>query len=170
MQRGDLPWGLWLALGWCRPHHRSFVFESNAGKNSSRLPLQGEVLELCWNSCPCWLWPALRCLLSCLMGLCKCFRFLPGAFWYPVKDTWWMRNQALKLVIVVWSTECIDSSRLLGTTCGCWQFFVTIFCHFPVLPVCDFDVLFVLRTTTILHLVVPYFPFSLGKPIIFYFQ
>lgn len=63
---------------------------------------------------PCWLWTTLGCILSCLRSSCKCLRLLPGLFWHHVKDTSWVRDQALKLQIAAWSTKRIDSSHLLG--------------------------------------------------------
>lgn len=74
-----------------------------------------------WVPAPRWLWMVLGFMFSCLRSSCKCLRFLP--FWHPVKDTRWMRDQALNLQIAAWSTECIDSSFLLWLM----AIFVTIF-------------------------------------------
>lgn len=114
---------------------------------------------------PSWLWSALGCMLSCLISLCKCLRFLPVPFWYPVKDAWWMRDQALKLQILAWSTESIDSSQLLGRAVAAGNFCHYDFCHSPVLPFWDLDVLFLLHTTpTILPLLYCYLlPSFAGK-------
>lgn len=93
---------------------RSFDFESSAGRNNSRLPLQGEVLQLWWSSCPLM-------ALNCVVNSCRCLRFLPGPFWYPVKDTWRMRDQALKLQSSV-KHWVYRQQLFVRESCGCWKF------------------------------------------------
>lgn len=95
-------------------------------------------------SCSCSGIPAPRCL-SCLTRSCKCLRFLPGPFWYLVMDPWCMRDQALKLQTVVWSTKC---NWLLGGTVAAGNF-----CHYFLITLqcCPFETLthfFLLCTTT----------------------
>lgn len=113
MQWTDPPWGLWLILRWYRLHP-VLSLKAMLAKTTVDSPCEGRCCSGGGVPAPCWLWTVLGWMLSCLMGVYRCLKFLPGHFWYPVKDTWWMRDQALKLQIVAWSTEHIDSSCLLG--------------------------------------------------------
>lgn len=124
MQPTDLPWGLWLILCWYRLHQKKFCLWKLA-KITVGSHCRGRYCSCGGVPAPCWLWTALGCMLSRLLSLSKCLRFLPCPLWYPVKDTWWMRDQALKLQIVAWSTECINSSRLLERAVAAGNF-----CHF----------------------------------------
>lgn len=97
--------------------------------------------------CSCSRIPAPWCL-SCLTRSCKCLKFLPGPFWYLVIDPWCMRDQALKLQTVVWSTKCTARLQSFVTkNCVCWQFLSLFSYHSPVFPVWDFDILFLLCKT-----------------------
>ena len=170
-QQTDLPWGVWLILCWyCLPSKEVLSLKAVLAKITEVSHCKGRHCSCGGVPAPWWHWAALGCMLSCLAGSCKCVRFLPDPFWYPVKDTWWMRDRALKLQIVVWSTEPRQQPSVKAS-CGCWQFlplfFLSLWCR--LFETVMYSSFFIQHPQSFLFFVVPYFLLSLGNLGIFYF-
>lgn len=171
MQWTDVPWGLLLTICWYHLHQKKFCLWKQCWQISQACTARGGAAAVGEFVPLVGFELALGCMLSCLRSSYKCLQLLPGLFWHHVKDTSWMRDQALKLQIVAWSTKHIDSSHLLGRAVAagnsCHCFFVTLQCC--LFEALTYSFFLVQRSKSFLFFVVPYFHLSLGKLGVFSF-
>lgn len=139
---------------------RSFVFESNAGKYH-RLTLQGEVRQLWWSSCPCWLWTALGCMLSCLRSSCKWASrpFLTPCEGYFMDEGLSTETSNCSIKHQAYRQQSSVRAVPAGNFCHC--FFVTLRCC--LFEALTYSFFFIQLSKSFVFFVVPYFCLSLAK-------